>query len=395
MRNSLRLGLMAAGVSLIVAAFVLPADAQRPRGGSGSGGGASAQASHPAPPPQQAQSPQGGATVGRAVPRGSSGQARPGGGPPPQAGAPARGGPGAGPRPGGGPGPAGGPVYGPGHGPGRGPGYGPGYGYGYRGYPRYGSSFYFGFGGFYGPYYWSPWFYSPYWYGPWGYDPFYSPAYGYGWGGGYGGYNAANLKVQVEPKNAEVYVDGRLAGIVDHFDGMFQSLMVEGGAHDVVVYLDGYRSIREHLYLNVGSTYRIKGVMEKLAPGEPGEPRPQAAMVMPQRPVQAGPEPPDNYPPPPSSPPEMRGAEPNPPVPPVSGDAKFGQVAIRVQPGDAEVLIDGEPWRSAPGADRLVVHLSPGTHRIEIKKEGFDSFVTAVEIKRGETAVLNVSLTRF
>jgi hypothetical protein len=91
----------------------------------------------------------------------------------------------------------------------------------------------------------------------------------------------------------------------------------------------------------------------------------------------------------------MRPVEPNPPVPPVAGDAKFGQVAIRVQPGDADVLIDGEPWRSAPGADRLVVHLSPGTHRIEIKKEGFDPFVTAVEIKRGETAVLNVSLTKF
>jgi hypothetical protein len=164
-------------------------------------------------------------------------------------------------------------------------------------------------------------------------------------------------------------------------------------AHDVVVYLDGYRSIREHLYLNVGSTYRIKGVMEKLAPGEPAEPRPQAAIIMPQRPVQAGPEPPDNYPPP--SPPEMRGAEPNLSVQPVSGDAKFGQVAIRVQPGDAEVIIDGEAWRNPQGADRLVVHLSPGTHRIEIKKEGFDPFVTAVEIKRGETAVLNVSLTRF
>ena len=387
MRNSLRLGLMAAGVTLIVAAFVLPADAQRPRGGSGSGGGASAKAAQPA------HAPQGGATGGTAVPRGSAGQARPSGGPPPQGGGPAHGGPGAAPRPGGGPGPAGGPVYGPAHGPVYGPGHRPGYGYGY---PRYGSSFYFGFGGFYGPYYWSPWFYSPYWYGAYAYDSFfYGPygGYGYPYGGSYGGYNAANLKVQVEPKNAEVYVDGRLAGIVDHFDGMFQSLMVEGGAHDVVVYLDGYRSIREHLYLNVGSTYRIKGVMEKLAPGEPAEPRPQAAIIMPQRPVQAGPEPPDSYPPP--SPPELRGAEPNPLVPPVSGDAKFGQVAIRVQPGDAEVLIDGEAWRNPQGSDRLVVHLSPGTHRIEIKKEGFDPFVTAVEIKRGETAVLNVSLTRF
>ena len=378
MRSSLRFGLMAAAVGLIVAVSVLPADAQRRRSGSGPGAGPSVRAAQPA---------RGGATVGQAVPRGSNAQAKPGagpaGGPPPAGGGRGRpGGPTAVPRPpGGGPGP----VYG----RGGGPVYGPGYGYGGR-YPGYGSSFYFAFGGFYGPYYWSPWFYSPYWYDPFWYGQYYPP-YGYGWGQGY---NAANLKVQVEPKNAEVYVDGRLAGIVDHFDGMFQSLMLEAGAHDVIVYLDGYRSIHEQLYLNVGSTYRIKGVMEKLAPGEPGEPRPQPSVMTRQRPVQAGPEPPDNYYPPPAQS-EPRAAEPAPSIPPVAADSRFGQIAIRVQPGDAEVLIDGEAWRNPPGADRLVVHLSPGTHRVEIRKEGFDPFVTAVDITRGETAVLNVSLTRF
>jgi hypothetical protein len=70
-------------------------------------------------------------------------------------------------------------------------------------------------------------------------------------------------------------------------------------------------------------------------------------------------------------------------------------VAIRVQPADAEVLIDGEPWRAQSGAERLVVQLAAGTHRVEIRKEGYDPFVTAVEIRRGETAVLNVSLSRF
>jgi hypothetical protein len=74
--------------------------------------------------------------------------------------------------------------------------------------------------------------------------------------------------------------------------------------------------------------------------------------------------------------------------------SRFGQVAIRVQPADAEIRIDGEVWQSPQGADRLVVHLSPGTHRVEIKKDGFDPFVTAVEIRRGEVAVLNVSLAK-
>ena len=60
-----------------------------------------------------------------------------------------------------------------------------------------------------------------------------------------------------------------------------------------------------------------------------------------------------------------------------------------------EVLTDGEPWRSPAGADRLVVPLSAGAHRVEIRKDGYDPFVTAVEITRGESTFLNVSLARF
>jgi len=252
-------------------------------------------------------------------------------------------------------------------------------GYG-RPYPGYRSHFYFGFGGYYGPYFFNPWFFAPYW----SYPP-----YQYGYWNDYGP-GGASLKVQVEPKHAEVYVDGHLAGIADQFDGMFQSLSVEPGGREITVYLEGYRSIRQSLYLSPGSTYRIKGVLEKLAAGEPNEPRPQPAPEQPELQAQASPQ---------YRSPQPQGPPPDRPVPdqypPVAGNSRFGQVAIRVQPGDAEVLIDGEPWRNPAGADRLVVHLSGGTHRVEIRKDGYDPFVTAVEIKRGETTVLNVSLPRF
>lgn len=379
MRTTLRFGLVAATACLIVAASVIPADAQRRRSGGGQSAG-----------PQSV-----------AVPRGAQG-AGPGAGPRPPQGS----GQTAGPRPQG-PGPGGGPGGPPPSGQhavprppgGPRPGYGPGHYPGYGRYPYYGygSHIYIGLGAFYGPYYYSPWFYSPYW----GYPYEYGWGYGYGYGWGYP-YDAANLKVQVEPKDAEVYVDGHLAGIVDQYDGMFQSLLVASGGHDITIYREGYRSIRQQIYLSVGSTYRIKGVMEKLAPGEPNEPRPQAAPdpqysnPPPYRAYPPGaqypnpPQPPDN--PPQGAPPSLRAPD---AYPPVAGDARFGQVAIRVQPGDAEVLIDGEPWRNQTGADRLVVYLSAGTHRVEIRKDGYDPFVTAVEIKRGETTVLNVSLARF
>ena len=59
----------------------------------------------------------------------------------------------------------------------------------------------------------------------------------------------AALKLEVTPKEASVYVDGYFAGTVDEFDGAFQRLRLVPGQHEIVVYLEGYRSIREKLYL--------------------------------------------------------------------------------------------------------------------------------------------------
>jgi hypothetical protein len=70
----------------------------------------------------------------------------------------------------------------------------------------------------------------------------------------------------------------------------------------------------------------------------------------------------------------------------------FGTIAIRVQPADAEILIDGQRWERPAGDDRLSVELNEGMHRIEIRKPGFRPYATNIEVRRGETAPLNVSL---
>ena len=379
-----KLGALAT-VCLLMAAMAMPADAQgrkrsgsstssgaraTPRAAQGGGGQAAApraakgsdqaRGQRPADAPRTPQGPREGArprpadapVTGQAVAR------------PPY-------------RPGGG---GGGhyPVYG--HG-GRYPyyGYRPYYGYGY--YP----GFYWGVGGYYGPYYYSPWIYWSYWNSP----AYYYDTYDYGYAGG-----GSSLKVNVEPKTAEVYVDGYLAGIVDQFDGMFQSLTIEPGEHEITIYQEGFRSMRQRLYLSPGATLRIKGVMERLAPGEPNEPRPMRPAGPPSGDVdaqlpsqyQAAPQ----YQPP--AQPQAPAAESYPPPP---ADSRYGQLAIRVQPADAEVLIDGETWRAPAGSERLVVSLAPGTHRVEIRREGYDAFVTAIEVRRGETTPLNVSLARF
>ena len=67
---------------------------------------------------------------------------------------------------------------------------------------------------------------------------------------------------------------------------------------------------------------------------------------------------------------------------------------IRVQPADADVLIDGEHWRGPGGDDRLVVQVTDGRHRIEVRKEGYQPFTTEVDVRGGESFPLNVSLPR-
>ena len=300
-------------------------------------------------------------------------------------------------------GPVRGPVYGPSRGVRAGGGVGLRYGYGYG----YGPLFYYPWFGYaYGFY---PYGYGGYGHGGYGYGGYGYGGYGYGayqWGGypwgryfGGGYFAGADIRIQVQPKTAEVYVDGHLAGMVDDFDGLFQRLSVTPGGHEIVIYQEGYRGITERLYLTVGKRYSVKRVMERLAPGEAQEPRPQpvAEAEAPPDPNQRDPRSrPDPYRRDPGPPPERYPPEPGqlPLAPePASAESGFGQGAIRSQPADAEVLIDGERWEGSQEENRLVVNLAAGSHRIEIRKAGFATFVKTVQVKPGETAVVNVSLT--
>ena len=73
-------------------------------------------------------------------------------------------------------------------------------------------------------------------------------------------------------------------------------------------------------------------------------------------------------------------------------DTAFGTLALRVQPADAEVLIDGERWDSPDGGSRLLVQLAEGNHRVEVRKQGFRPYSSTVTVRRGATETLNVSL---
>jgi hypothetical protein len=231
------------------------------------------------------------------------------------------------------------------------------------------------------------------------YDPFfYQYGYPWGWGSPYGygypyGYRydpTADIRLIVTPKTADVYVDGNKVGIVDNFDGVFQSLGVIPGPHELVVYQEGYRAIHQEIDVRPGTSYKLQYTMVPLQNGESMEPRPVPA---PPPAPQTNGEPSNRIEPnAPYGPPPRGGMRGGPPPPNARNDASFGSVAIRVQPSDATITIDGSPWQSSEGADRLTVQLSDGRHHVEISKPGFKKYSADIDIRRGQTTTLNVSL---
>ncbi len=211
------------------------------------------------------------------------------------------------------------------------------------------------------------------------YDPFYDPGfpYRYGWYPpyAYGQFydRSASLRLQVSPREAEVFVDGYYAGTVDDFDGFFQRLNLEPGEHDVTLYLHGHRTMTQKILLQPGRTFRIRHTMEALPAGAPAEPRPVAA---------------------PGPPPAAGQGAPRPAGPLRAGENAFGSIAIKVQPADAEVLIEGERWEGPASDEALVVQMAPGRYRIEVRKDGFRSYTSVIDVRAGETEAVNVSLPR-
>ena len=234
------------------------------------------------------------------------------------------------------------------------------------------------------------------------YRPYYRPFYGYGfsdpwypypWGWyppppyAYGQFydNTASLRVEVKPRDAEVFVDGYYAGRVDDFDGVFQRLRLEPGDHDVTIYMAGYHTATHKIFLQPGGSFSIKDDLQPLPPGAPAEPRPVVSSS--PRPE---PRPRD---------PQVRNRDANrresgyrtgDTAPPLSSE--YGAIAIRVQPGDAEVLIDGERWEGPADDEALLVQVAPGAHRIEVRKDGYRGYAAQLEVRAGQTAPINVAL---
>jgi hypothetical protein len=253
------------------------------------------------------------------------------------------------------------------------------------GHPVHGPvSYYYAY-----PYYWRSIWWASYGY-PWG---FYAYGYPYGYPYAYPYPYAyfpadvtAAVRLQVTPREAEVFVDGYRAGEVDDFDGFFQRLRLQPGGHEIAVYLEGYRTFRQNLYVNPGSSQSIRHELDRLAPGETTEPRPSPNDPRPAVPPDGNVNPPNDGRPSPAPP-----AEPQPP----GGDESrrpFGTLSLRVQPADADVLVDGQRWNVPTDASSLAIELTAGRHTVEVSKTGFTTYRETVLIRPGAVMRLNVGL---
>jgi hypothetical protein len=124
--------------------------------------------------------------------------------------------------------------------------------YGYGGWGGWGA-----WGGYYG----SNWggYYGNNWGGYYGAGPGY---YGGGYGGVYGGpsgWSIGGVRLKVKPRDAEVYVDGYYAGIVDDFDGMWQQLRLDDGGHRIEVRMPGLAPLTFDVMVQPGRTITYRG----------------------------------------------------------------------------------------------------------------------------------------
>jgi hypothetical protein len=144
---------------------------------------------------------------------------------------------------------------------------------GYRVYAPYGRN-YKSYG--YYNYYPRPYYHYPYafGYGPHGRGYFYfdlhydsyvfypSTVIRYDNYGSYYGtyaYPTGELRLQVRPYNAQVFIDGSYAGTVDEFDGTFQSLRLEEGEYQVEIVSPGFEPLTFDVRIVPGEKVTYKG----------------------------------------------------------------------------------------------------------------------------------------
>ena len=115
-----------------------------------------------------------------------------------------------------------------------------------HGFGAFGLGYYY-----YDPYRWSPGAY-PSWAGP-----------GYHGNRRSDGFDSGELRLQVSPRHAQVFVDGYYAGTVDDYHGAFQSLKLESGRYAIQIKAAGYDTLDFDVRINPGQEIKYRGELRR------------------------------------------------------------------------------------------------------------------------------------
>jgi hypothetical protein len=69
------------------------------------------------------------------------------------------------------------------------------------------------------------------------------------------------LQLDVEPRRAQVYVDGTYAGVVDDFAGYYRHLDLPAGPHRIDIVLDRYQPQTIGVVVSPGRTTTYRGTL--------------------------------------------------------------------------------------------------------------------------------------
>ncbi len=291
-----------------------------------------------------------------------------------------------------------------------------------HGHPSHGrhsrGSVYWGWGWGWGAPYW----YGAYWYRPW-YGPYYGPSYGR-----YSAYgtppNWAVVDTDVSPERARVYLDGQFIGTADDFDGYPDYLYLKRGRYRLEFRLDGYQTREISVDARPGVKIDVDDKLAKI-PGAPRygsyeteEPpggvrrffakRRDAAQAVEEDEIYGAPPPRYSERPRETEEPDRSAEEPEREAEPgeergtrdewrerASPERDDTWLAIAVRPDDAAIYLDDRFIGTAAelGSERGIA-VAPGRHILTISRPGYRDRRVEVEVSRGETEKVEVTLER-
>jgi len=71
------------------------------------------------------------------------------------------------------------------------------------------------------------------------------------------------MQLDIDPRRAQVFVDGTYAGLVEEFSGYFHHLELPAGPHDISIVASGYEPLNFHVIVSPGATMTQRATLSR------------------------------------------------------------------------------------------------------------------------------------